>query len=147
MQIGGWVNQTIAIILLVIAFLWSIITLIYWFKNRHKTVDPSKEQLQLDLVRLLHEGKDILAELKKTQNIDPRTNTEPQVTSEIYFESWFADVTAALKNTGFEKLWYEDKVVNYRNNFIVDYIGASGRALDRIESIMKLISDKEGSQS
>lgn len=36
MQIGGWVNHTIALILLVIAFLWSIIYLVYWLKNRHK---------------------------------------------------------------------------------------------------------------
>lgn len=34
MQIGGWVNQTFAIILLAIALLWSIISVVHWFKNK-----------------------------------------------------------------------------------------------------------------
>ena len=36
MQIGGWINQTVAIMLLVIAFLWSSASLTYWLKNRRK---------------------------------------------------------------------------------------------------------------
>lgn len=35
-QIGGWVSQPIAIFLLIIAFIWSIATLGYWLRFRHK---------------------------------------------------------------------------------------------------------------
>lgn len=42
-QIGGWVNQRIAITLLVIAFIWSAISVIYWIKKRKRAgkVKPS----------------------------------------------------------------------------------------------------------
>ncbi len=39
MQIGGWVNQVIAITLLAFAFLWSTVLLIFWLKNRKKRRD------------------------------------------------------------------------------------------------------------
>jgi len=139
MQIGGWVNQKIAISLLVIAFLWSIATLIYWLKNRQrlrqknevKTV--AKKDLQLKLTKLFHDGKDIQANLSRAQ---AQRNTLDHVSAEIHFEAWFTEVSNILKNTELLNLWYEDEVVKYRRDSISDYIGASKRALDRLESII-----------
>lgn len=148
MQISGWVNQTIAISLLAIAFLWSIATLIYWLKNRqqsrqrNETKTGVKKEVQLDLVKLFHEGKDVQANLKKVQ---AQWSASEQVSAELHFEAWFTHVSNTLKNTEFINLWYENKVVNYRKDSISDYIGASERALDRLESIMQLT--KEGSQN
>jgi len=34
MQIGGWINQRIAIALLVVAFIWTIISVIYHLLNK-----------------------------------------------------------------------------------------------------------------
>lgn len=36
MQIGGWVSQPIAFGLLAIAFIWSLVTIGYWLKNKNK---------------------------------------------------------------------------------------------------------------
>lgn len=36
MQISGWVNQTIAILLLIGAFLWSVISLVFWSRNKQR---------------------------------------------------------------------------------------------------------------
>lgn len=46
LQIGGWVNQKIAISLLVIAFIWSIATLVYWLKFRYKKTDKPKLKVE-----------------------------------------------------------------------------------------------------
>jgi len=153
LQVSGYTNVPLAIILgfLCIAlFVWSAWPLLYkhvFARKKGENPVKTKGQLQSDLVKLLHDGKDILAKLKQAQNIDPRTNVQPQVTSEIYFEAWFANVTKALANTDFKKIWYENKVVNYRDHSLSNYIGASERALERLESILQLASHKEGSQS
>jgi hypothetical protein len=100
-------------------------------RNEAKTV--AKKDLQLKLVKLFHDGKDIQANLNRAQ---AQRNTSEQVSAEIHFESWLTDVSNVLKNTEFMNLWYENKVVNYRDNSLSDYIGASNRALDRLESII-----------
>ena len=156
MQIGGWVNQTIAIVLLVIAFLWSGATIIYWLRKRARKKrgqEPKtlKGELNLDLVKLFHEGKDIQAELERVQILSANAQVSgfisPLVSAEIHFEAWFANVTKTLENTDCKKLWYGNKVVNHEKDSLSDYIGASKRALDRLESILQLTSHKEGFQT
>jgi len=100
--------------------------------------------IKLDLVKLFHDGKDIRSELEMAQD---NKNTNEQASAEIHFESWFTDVTNALENTDYKKVWYENKVVDYRQDKISEYLSASDRALERLESIIKLISHKEDSQS
>jgi len=100
--------------------------------------------IKLDLVKLFHDGKDCHAKLKRVQN---NTNITEQVSAQIHFESWFTDVTNALKNTDYEKMWYENKMVDYQKDQISEYLSVSDRALERLESIMKLTSHKEDSQS
>jgi hypothetical protein len=43
-QIGGWVNQAIAITLLVIAFLWTLASVVYWLRNRNKKWQTKSEK-------------------------------------------------------------------------------------------------------
>ena len=68
-QVGGWINQLFAIILLVIAGLWTIASLLSWQLSRRKGkkggVPDEETLLLLDVGKLFHEGKDILAELEK----------------------------------------------------------------------------------
>jgi amino acid transporter len=45
MQIGGWVNQAVAIFLLVIAFIWTSASVIYYFKKRNRQTESLKEYL------------------------------------------------------------------------------------------------------
>jgi membrane-bound ClpP family serine protease len=49
LQIGGWVSQPIAYILFSVAFVWSILMLIYWLKSRKKK-GLAKESIQSKLV-------------------------------------------------------------------------------------------------
>ena len=145
----GYLLMTLAVLLLLIPG-WPFIKNIrvqwppklYLKDNEAKTV--VKKEVQLDLVKLLHEGKDIQAKLKRVQI---QWSPSEQVSAEIHFEAWFTDVSNTLKNTEFLNLWYENKVVNYRKDSISDYIGASERALDRLESIMQLIVHKVGSRT
>ena len=110
----------------------------------HEPKVEVKKEVHLELVKLLHEGKDIQAKLK---NVQAQWSSFEQVGAEVEFEAWSMHVSNTLENTEFRKLWYENKVVNYRKDSISDYIGVSERALDRLESIMQLIADKGGSQN
>ncbi len=95
----------------------------------------------LKLVKLFHDGKDYHSKLKMAQN---NTSITEQVSAQLHFESWFADVTNAIKNSGYKKMWYEYEVVNCEKDSISEYLSASARALERLESIMKIISHKNG---
>ena len=99
--------------------------------------------IELDLIKLFHDGKDIRSELEMAQD---NKNTNEQVSAELHFESWFADVTNALENTDYKKVWYENKVVDYRQDQISEYLSASDRALERLESIIKIIPHEEDSK-
>ncbi len=47
MQIGGWVSQPIAYVLLGIALLWSMLTVVYWRRNKgtqRENESPSSKQ-------------------------------------------------------------------------------------------------------
>jgi hypothetical protein len=95
------------------------------------------KQWKLNLVKLFHDGQYVLAQLKKAWTNDPHCNTIEPVSAEMDFERWFAEVTKALNNTVFKKLWYEDVVVNPRKDLMPDYIDKAERTLSRFESIMK----------
>jgi DNA-binding HxlR family transcriptional regulator len=111
--------------------------------NRMKRL-KEKKTYELDLVKLFHDGKDVQAKLKRVQE---HWNASDQVTAELYFEVWFTDVSHALQNTKFISVWNDNKVVNYQKDSLSDYIEASDRALNRLDSIVKLASRKEDSQS
>ena len=105
----------------------------------------SVSQLKSELVKLLHNGKDVQSKLKRLQN---STDINEQVNAGISFEGWLAEVTIIFKNTDYEKMWYEYKIVNWeKDHHMSVYLDASVRALERLADIMKLISDKEGSPS
>ena len=138
--------NTLSIILTCLIIIVASVTLYFGRKPQSDTkqqnaqIEAKTKELRLKLVKLLHNGKDIQAKLKQAQNIDPRIDSSPQVSAEIHFESWLADVSNALQNTEFKKVWYEHKSVDYHYDSLTDYIDASGRALGRIEDIIKLIS-------
>jgi hypothetical protein len=52
MQIGGWVSQSIAITLLVIAFIWSIAYLTYWLKRRHNKKFIKNEDIKIPVLKI-----------------------------------------------------------------------------------------------
>lgn len=64
MQIGGWVNQIFAYILLGIAFLWTLCTIIYWLKWSKKEIPIVKGQPNLDI------SKYLIDTLKKIHSCD-----------------------------------------------------------------------------
>lgn len=103
----------------------------------------SERQLRLNLTRLLHDGKDIVAQLKRAQNRGPSTGVQSQVSAEISFEAWCSRVHSTLKNTALKKLWYEQKPVDYRKDSLSDYISESERALERAETILKNLPSQE----
>ena len=124
---------------------WSLIKRILRTETVHdKAKIVVTNKVQLGLVKLFHEGKDVQANLN---GVRAHRDISEQVSAEIHFESWFTDVSNTLKNTEFLNLWYENKVVNYRKDSLDDYIGASERALSRLESIVQLVADKGGSRN
>jgi hypothetical protein len=138
----SWIPSTI---IWCIAFLWLIIALIYYFENRKvsQIERNNGKQLKLRLGKLLHDGKDIRHRITTAQN---NLDINEQVAAEIHFESWFTDVTNALEDTDYKKMWYENKVVDYRRDQITDYLSACDRSLERLKSIIELTSHKAGSQ-
>lgn len=102
--------------------------------SKQKGTILKTDNIQNNLVKQYHDGEEIHARLERAQT----SNTTEQVSSEIYFEAWFADVTKALDNTDFKELWYKKKIVDYRKDQIYDYLNASELALERLKSIMKL---------
>lgn len=98
----------------------------------------------MKLGKLFHDGKDIRYKIMTAQN---NLDTNERVTAEVYFESWFTKVTNALEDTDYKKMWYENKVVDYRRDQISDYLSACDRSLERLESIIKLTFHKAGSQN
>jgi hypothetical protein len=110
-----------------------------WIIKRDFGQPKRMKEAQLNILKLYHDGEDILIELQKAQNIDPRINPQPQLPSEVHFEAWFTLVSNTLKNTEFQNLWYINEVVNNQKDSISDYIGTSERALARLESILGFI--------
>lgn len=58
MQIGGWVNQSIAITLLVIAFLWFIAFAFYWLK-KWKKASSATDDLKMEVSQAFYSSTKI----------------------------------------------------------------------------------------
>ena len=102
--------------------------------------EPNEKQWKLNLVKLLHDGQDTIAELKSAQVSDSKVNTALVVSAEARFGSWLDNVTKALMGTKLKKLWYNYEVVDPYKDRLSDYISKAERALERLESIVRSAS-------
>jgi len=115
---------------------------IFLLVRAYKYKDESKEkrQLHLDLGKFLLDGKEILADLEK---MNAQVDSMSAVSAELKFEIWYKDVSKTLSKTGFNQLWYKNKVgLDYRKARKSDYIEACKYGLDRLEYIKQLMLDK-----
>ena len=105
---------------------------------------PSGKQLQLDVVKLLLDGKDVLAVLEK---MDARVDSVKAVDAEDKLAVWYKKATGTLQGTPFAELWDRSKVGEdyHRTARKADYIEVCRSGLDRLEYIKQLILDKEDS--
>ena len=107
---------------------------------RYKDESKEKRQLQMDLGRLLLDGKEILVDLEK---MNAQLDSMGAVSAELKFEIWYKDVSKTLQKTDFNQLWYKNKVgLDYREARKSDYIEACKHGLDRLEYIKQLMLDK-----
>ncbi len=111
----------------------------------NKDESREKRQLKLDLGKLLLDGKEILMDLEK---MDGQLDASGAVRAELQFEIWYKDVSKSLQNTDFHRLWSEKKEgVDYRTAKKSDFVEACRYGVRRLEYVMQLISDREGSQT